>query len=81
MAEMDAVEASGKTIDEAIDQALNQLGLDLNQVEVEILSEGRSGILGIGGEQARVRVQPLADAVAVEEDDEGGSLGGLFSKN
>jgi spoIIIJ-associated protein len=38
-------------------------------VEVEVLSEGRSGILGIGSEQARVRLWPLEDEEE-EADDE-----------
>lgn len=63
MAEMDGVETSGKTTEEAIDRALSQLGLDRSQVEVEILSEGRSGLLGIRAEQARVFVRPLEEAV------------------
>ena len=56
---MESVEANGKTVEEAIENALAQLGLDRSQVEVEVLSEGRSGILGIGSESARVLVRPL----------------------
>lgn len=65
---MESVEASGKTVEEAIESALAQLGLDRSQVEVEVLSEGRSGILGIGGESARVLVRP-AGAKEVEGED------------
>ena len=57
---MEDVEASGKTVDEAIDKALLQLGLDRSQVDVEIVSEGRTGLFGLGGENARVLVKPLA---------------------
>jgi spoIIIJ-associated protein len=57
---MEDVEASGRTVDEAIAKALQQLGLDRSQVEVEILSEGRTGLFGLGGENARVLVKPLA---------------------
>ncbi len=42
-----------------MDRALRQLGLDESQVEIEILSQGRAGILGFGGEPARVRVHPI----------------------
>ena len=55
---MEDVEASGKTVDEAIEKALEKLGLDETQVEVEVLSVGKSGILGIGSDPARVRVRP-----------------------
>lgn len=37
-------------------------------MEIEVLSEGRSGILGIGAEQARVRLWPLGDEG--DEDEE-----------
>ena len=57
---MEDVEASGKTVDEAIEKALLQLGLDRSQVDVEIVSEGRAGLFGLGGENARVLVKPLA---------------------
>ena len=65
---MEDVEASGKTVDEAIEKALLQLGLDRSQVEVEVVSEGRTGLFGLGGENARVVVKPLAtsEQVALE---------------
>ena len=64
---MEDVEASGKTVDEAIARALQQLGLDRSQVEVEVISEGRTGLFGLGGENARVLVKPLAtEQVALE---------------
>jgi spoIIIJ-associated protein len=58
---MGAVEASGKTVDEAIDNALAELGAGRDEVEVEVLSEGKSGILGVGGAQAQVRVRLIGD--------------------
>jgi len=51
-----SVEVSGRTVDEAIGKALEELGADLDQVETEVLSQGSRGILGLGAEQARVRV-------------------------
>jgi spoIIIJ-associated protein len=56
---MEEVEASGKTVDEAIASALEQLQLDRSQVEVEIISAGRAGLFGLGGENARVMVRPI----------------------
>ena len=56
---MQEVEASGKTVDEAIAAALEQLQLDRSQVEVEIISAGRTGLFGLGGEAARVLVRPI----------------------
>jgi len=56
---MEEVEANGKTVDEAIAAALEQLQLDRSQVEVEIISAGRTGLFGLGGEDARVLVRPI----------------------
>lgn len=51
---MAAVEASGKTVDEAIENALEELGAEMDEVEYEVLEEPKKGLLG--GKQARVRV-------------------------
>jgi spoIIIJ-associated protein len=56
---MESVEVSAKTVDEAIDIALEELGLKRNQVDIEILTPGKPGLFGLGGEQARVRVTAL----------------------
>ena len=50
------LEASGKTIDAAIQSALDTLGLDRDSVTVEVLEKPKSGFLGLGGSQARVLV-------------------------
>ncbi|KKK70150.1 hypothetical protein LCGC14_2926890 [marine sediment metagenome] len=50
---MESVEVGAKSVDEAIDEALEELGLKRQQVEIEILTAGKPGLFGIGGEQAR----------------------------
>lgn len=55
---MESVEATGKTVEEAVEHALEQLGRSREEVEVTVLSEGRAGVLGIGAEEARVVVTP-----------------------
>ncbi len=57
---MEPLEVSARTVDEAVTIALDQLSASRNEVKVDVLSEGRSGILGIGAEEARVRVELLA---------------------
>lgn len=52
---MSSVEAEGWTIEEAITAALKQLQAEREQVEIEVLSQGAKGFLGIGGKKARVR--------------------------
>ena len=60
---MDGVEAEGRTVGEATDKALEELGLRRDQVDVEVLSEGRPRLLGFRGESARVRVTPRPEPV------------------
>ncbi len=47
---------TGKTIDLAIEAALTQLGLDRDSVSVQVLSQAKSGFLGIGAQPAKVQV-------------------------
>ena len=58
------VETSGKSVEEAVAKALQQLGLDRSQVDVEVVNEGRGGILGVGAQQARVIVTPRPGVMA-----------------
>ncbi|MEX2431527.1 MAG: RNA-binding cell elongation regulator Jag/EloR [Dehalococcoidia bacterium] len=51
-----SLERTAKTVDEAIELAVLELGVGRDEVEIDVLSKGRSGILGIGAEPARVRV-------------------------
>lgn len=53
---MTTVERTGKTTEEAIDLALKELDAERDEVEIDVVNPGKSGILGIGGEPARVRV-------------------------
>ena len=50
------IDVTGKTEDEAIKNALEQLGLDRDDVSVEILERAKSGFLGLGSCLAKVRV-------------------------
>ncbi|MCD6452678.1 MAG: protein jag [Dehalococcoidales bacterium] len=54
------MEVSARSVEEAIRQALEQLSVSREEVKVSIIKEGRRGILGVGGEPAVVRVEPLA---------------------
>ncbi len=66
---MDEVEIRAKSVEAAIHQALEQLGVSRDEVEVTILSEGKTGgILGLGAEDARIRVRPLVPASEEKSD-------------
>ena len=67
------IDVTGKTESEAIEKALRQLGLDRDDVSVEILERAKSGFLGLGASPAKVRVtyedpaEEIPAAPAVEE--------------
>jgi spoIIIJ-associated protein len=54
------VEVRARTVDEAVARGLVRLGgLSRSEVEIEVVSEGRSGLLGFGTEEAVVRMRIL----------------------
>ncbi|HYL43454.1 MAG TPA: RNA-binding cell elongation regulator Jag/EloR [Ktedonobacteraceae bacterium] len=53
---VESIEASGKSVDEAVLQALARLGRRRDEVEVTVLQEAFRGTFGIGSKEARVRV-------------------------
>lgn len=55
--EIKSIEAEGKNIQEAIEYALDKLGVSREDVEIKILTEGQRGLFGMkGARQAKVRV-------------------------
>ena len=53
---MESIEASGKSVEEAIQQALMRLGKRRNEVDISVLQEPSRGLVGLGSRDARVRV-------------------------
>ena len=64
---MSYIDVTGKTEEEAINSALAQLGMDRDDVSVEILERAKSGFLGMGAKPARVRVTYGPDEAPMEE--------------
>ena len=56
---MRKIEMTAKTADEAIEIALKELDVERQDVEIDVVSHGKAGILGIGAEPAKVRVTVL----------------------
>jgi spoIIIJ-associated protein len=52
----DSIEITAPTVEQAINQALAQLGAEQDDVKIEVLITPRTGVLGLGARQARVRV-------------------------
>lgn len=53
---MKSIEKSGRTVDEAVAAALEEMGVPSDRVKVDVLEEGKGGFLGIGAKPAVVRV-------------------------
>ena len=58
---MRVIETTGKTIEEAIDIALVELNASREEVEIKVISRGKSGLLGFGNEEAKVKVEKKSD--------------------
>ena len=72
----ESIETTAKTVEEATELALRELDADRDEVEIDVVSRGRSSILGIGGEPARVRVTLLD----FEDEDSGGDVVKVVSR-
>ncbi|MDR7868746.1 MAG: RNA-binding cell elongation regulator Jag/EloR [Sporomusaceae bacterium] len=66
---MTSVEKTGKTVDEAVEAAIAELGVSREQIEYEVLEEPSKGLFGfLGGKPARVRVGLVAGHGAAPQE-------------
>jgi spoIIIJ-associated protein len=66
---MESLEICGKTVEEATKKALAQLNASLDEVEISVIAEGKSGILGLGAEEAKIIVKLLSTESNRGKDD------------
>lgn len=66
---MEPLEISAKTVEEAIQIALTQLNASRDEVKVDVVSEGKPGLLGIGAEEAMIIVERLTPIPEPEDND------------
>ena len=67
---MESLEFSGKTTEDALQKASDHFNLPMDKLEVEVISAGSSGLLGIiGAKKARIMVRPLADSAKEAMDE------------
>ena len=59
-------EFSGKNVEEAVRSAMKEYAAELTDLDIEILSAGSRGILGVGGEEARILAAPKSAVAAAE---------------
>ena len=64
-------EFTGKNVEEAIRAAMKEFGSDLGDLDIEILSQGSRGILGVGSDEARILAAPksaVAEATSLRAE-------------
>ncbi len=64
---MEFLEVSAKTVEEAITKACIDLGLSSDQLDIQVISEGSTGFLGLGSKPAVIQVRRKESAVPEEE--------------
>ena len=57
---MDYVEVRGKSVEVAVEAALEELGIERDRADIEVIQEPEKGFLGMGGRDAVVRVKAQA---------------------
>ena len=79
------IEVTGKNEEEAIAKGLAQLGLDRDDVSLEILERGKTGFLGIGSVPAKVKLTYEApdepEPVPAPPAEEGGDYEEAYSED
>lgn len=63
-----SIRVSAKTVDDAITEALIQLGVTSDKLEYEVIEKGSAGFLGIGMKQAVIEARRKPEEVAEEPD-------------
>ena len=61
---MKSIEATGKTVNDAIKSGLEQLGVNRDDVAIQVIEMGSPGIFGMFGKRAKVRLSVKADEEA-----------------
>lgn len=64
---MEYITVSAKTLDDAITEALIQLGVTSDQLDYEVIEKGSAGFLGIGMKQAVIKARKKITEPVIEE--------------
>lgn len=68
--EITKLEVIAPSVEEAIDKGLQELGLTKADIEVEVLDEGKKGLLGLGTRQARIALKVKGFSPEVDKPEE-----------
>ncbi|NWO25756.1 protein jag [Peptostreptococcaceae bacterium oral taxon 081] len=58
---MEYIQISGKTRQEAIEKAIEKLGVDESKLDIQVVDEGSKGFLGIGAKDYIIKVKKIVD--------------------
>ena len=67
--ERTTLEVLAPTVEEAIEKGLEQLGLDRDDVDVEVLDEGKRNLFRFASKQARVKLTVLENILESESEE------------
>jgi spoIIIJ-associated protein len=65
---MKEIEVSAKTVGDAIQEALMELGVDEDQVEITVLNKGRAGVFGMRSSEAKIKAKLINEEETPESD-------------
>jgi spoIIIJ-associated protein len=63
---MESLEIEGKTIDDAIEKACVEFGVPREKLNIEIISDGASGFLGLGSKKAKIRASIMSIDMTID---------------
>ncbi len=66
---MEHIEKSAGSVEEALEAALEELGISEQEADIEIVQEPKGGLLGLGSKEAVVRVRPKRDSSEPSQDE------------
>ena len=63
---MNSIEIEGKTIDEAIEKACSEFNVPREKLNIEIISDGATGFLGLGSKKAKIKASIMSIDMAMD---------------
>ena len=63
---MKSIEIEGKTIDEAIEKACSEFNVPREKLNIEIISDGATGFLGLGSKKAKIKASIMSIDMAID---------------
>ncbi|MGD1151988.1 MAG: RNA-binding cell elongation regulator Jag/EloR [Syntrophales bacterium] len=63
---MNSIEIEGKTIDAAIEKACSEFNVPREKLNIEIISDGATGFLGLGSKKAKIKASIMSIDMAID---------------